>query len=404
MTASIQGGMYPDFFERAGYDAADIKKRASDIFDTLFYGTKEERIYHPVGKDMGYIVDTGNNDARTEGMSYGMMMCVQTDHKEEFDRIWKWARTNMYLTEGRNRGFFCWSNSLDGSKNANGPAPDGEEYFAMALFFASHRWGDGEGIFNYSHEACEILHSMLRDGDGFSFDPGDGSGKPGMPDPEGLGRGMFDPGNHLIRFITDVDFTDPSYHLPHFYELFSRWAYPQDRAFYANAAAASRRYLHDACHPMTGLCGEYSYYDGTPYEKGQHIWGKHDWYYSDAYRTILNIALDHVWFGKDEWQVEEGRRFLECMCDCVGFSNWGKVLDVDGTVRSEDVLHPVAVIATNAAAFALADPADKKTYENAMSCLEKFWETPLRTGVRRYYDNCLYFFAFLLLAGLYRIW
>ena len=26
---------------------------------------------------MGYLEDTGNNDARTEGMSYGMMMCVQ---------------------------------------------------------------------------------------------------------------------------------------------------------------------------------------------------------------------------------------------------------------------------------------------------------------------------------------
>ena len=34
---------------------------------------------------MAYIEDTGNHDARTEGMSYGMMMCVQMDRKEEFD-------------------------------------------------------------------------------------------------------------------------------------------------------------------------------------------------------------------------------------------------------------------------------------------------------------------------------
>ena len=45
-------------------------------------------IYYPVGDDMGYLTDTGNNDARTEGMSYGMMMCVQLNMKEEFDRIW----------------------------------------------------------------------------------------------------------------------------------------------------------------------------------------------------------------------------------------------------------------------------------------------------------------------------
>ena len=39
-------------------------------------------------------------------MSYGMMMCVQMNKKEEFDRIWKWARTYMYMTEGENAGYF----------------------------------------------------------------------------------------------------------------------------------------------------------------------------------------------------------------------------------------------------------------------------------------------------------
>jgi oligosaccharide reducing-end xylanase len=82
------------------------------------------------------------------------------------------------------------------------------------------------------------------------------------------GRGMFDRENHLIRFVPEVDFTDPSYHLPHFYELFSQWAYPEDRTFFAKAASASRQYLHKACHELSGLCAEYSYYDGTPYEKG----------------------------------------------------------------------------------------------------------------------------------------
>ena len=91
------------------------------------------------------------------------------------------------------------------------------------------------------------------------------------------------------------------------------------------------------------------------------------------------------------------------MCDNIGPDRWDKVLDWDGTVRSEDVLHPVAVIATNAAASALVSEQDPQ-YENALSCLARFWETPLRTGVRRYYDNCLYMFAFMLLSGRYRIW
>jgi oligosaccharide reducing-end xylanase len=376
---------YINYFERIGHPAAEVNSRLSDIFNTLFYGSADERIYHPDGDDMGYIEDTGNIDARTEGMSYGMMMCVQLDHKEEFDRIWKWARTNMYLSEGRNRGFFCWSNATDGSKNADGPAPDGEEYFAMALLFASHRWGDGEGIFDYGKEARDLLHSMIREGD------------------ETIGRGMFDPGNHLIRFITDVDFTDPSYHLPHFYELFSQWAYPEDRDFYAKAAEASRQYLHLACHRESGLCAEYSYYDGTPYEKGGEIWGKHDWYYSDAYRTIMNIALDHIWFGKDSWQIDEGACFISTMCDRVKEERWGKILNWDGTVREEDVLHPVAVIATNATAAALVTDETKGWSPRSNELLQKFWDTPLRTGNRRYYDNCLYMFAFMLLGGNYRM-
>lgn len=379
---------YPNFFEKVGYSKEEIEKRVETIFHTMFYGTDEERIYHPVGDDMGYMVDTGNIDARTEGMSYGMMMCVQTDHKDEFDRLWKWARTYMYMDEGFNKGFFCWSNALDGTKNAGGAAPDGEEFFAMALLFASHRWGDGEGIFNYSKEACDLLHTMLRKGES-----------------DRLGRGMFDLQNHLIRFITDVDFTDPSYHLPHFYELFGEWAYEEDRSFYKQAAAASRAFLHKACHPVSGLSAEYSYFDGTPFEKGQDIWGKHDWYYSDAYRTILNISQDSVWFNKDPWQQQEGIKFLDHFISTVGFERWNKVLDWDGTVRSEDVLHPVAVVATNAAAGALClECEDENARKNAEFAIRKFWETPLRDGNRRYFDNCLYFFSFLLLSGNYRIW
>ena len=101
-----------------------------------------------------------------------MMLCVQLDMKEEFDRIWKWAKTYMYMEEGENEGYFAWSCQTDGTKNSYGPAPDGEEYFAMALFFASHRWGDGEGIFAYEKEAKELLRACIHKGE---------NGRPGEP-------------------------------------------------------------------------------------------------------------------------------------------------------------------------------------------------------------------------------
>ena len=103
---AFETGTYRNVFAEAGYDKETIEKRKNEIFHTLFYGAESERIYHPVEDDMAYIEDTGNHDARTEGMSYGMMMCVQMDRKEEFDRLWKWAKTYMYLGRRKCR-IFC---------------------------------------------------------------------------------------------------------------------------------------------------------------------------------------------------------------------------------------------------------------------------------------------------------
>ena len=106
----------------------------------------------------------------------------------------------------------------------------------------------------------------------------------------------MEPENYLIRFIPSRKFSDPSYHCAHFYELFSLWANEEDRPFWKKAAKASREYLKLACHPETGLAAEYAYYDGSPYDKEHDIFGRHDWFYSDSYRVIANLGLDHEWF------------------------------------------------------------------------------------------------------------
>ncbi|SES83050.1 glycosyl hydrolase family 8 [[Clostridium] polysaccharolyticum] len=371
---------YRNVFAECGYTEEEIEKRVEDTFYEIFYG--ENKFYCEGEAETGYLVDTGNLDARTEGMSYGMMMCVQLDKKKEFDRIWKWAKTYMYHPEGENKGYFAWSVGLDGTKNSDGSAPDGEEFFAMALFFASHRWGDGEGIFHYSKEARDLLHECLHKGE-------DGKG----------GAAMWDPDNKLIRFVPGIGFTDPSYHLPHFYELFALWANEEDRSFWKEAAQASRTYLQKACHPVTGLSPEYSYYDGTPYEKMQDIFGRHDWHYSDAYRTIANIGLDYEWFGegKHDWHCDIANKLQRFFEETVK-DNDRAVYSIEGEILEPKALHPVAITATNAQASLAADG------EYAKQCVEKFWNTPLRTGERRYYDNCLYMFAMLALSGKYRIW
>ena len=380
MAGAVLTGKYRNVFKECGYSEDEITKRVEQTFETIFYVKEEERFYHEVGDDMAYMEDTGNHDVRTEGMSYGMMVCVQMNKKEEFDRLWKWVRTYMYIENGPNKNYFVWSCGLDGSKNADGPAPDGEEYFAMALFFASARWGDGEGIFNYGAEAKAILRECVHKGE---------ASHPGEP--------MWEPSNKLIKFVPGFDFSDPSYHLPHFYELFAKNADPCDRTFWEQAAEASRGYLHLACHPKTGLSAEYADYDGKPHIGHQEIFGRHDWYYSDAYRTIANIGMDHLWFEKDPWQVEIANRLQNFYC-AEQKEHWDGVFLTDGTRLEEKALHPVAIVAVNAQASLAADGPYVK------ECVDRLWDTPLRTGDRRYYDNFLYMFAMLALSGNYRIY
>ena len=216
---------YPNLFLELGISQEEIDKKINDTFETMFFDP-EERIYFEMGDDMGYMLDTGNKDARTEGMSYGMMMAVQMDRKDIFDRLWLFSKTYMYQKSGKYKGYFAWSVAPDGSKNAEGPAPDGEEYFAMALFFASERWGDGEEPFNYSVQAREILRHCIHQDELV----------------EG-GEPMWDNTNYYIKFVPEADFTDPSYHLPHFYEIFAKGLIHRIGSFGKGAEKVGNTYI-----------------------------------------------------------------------------------------------------------------------------------------------------------------
>lgn len=93
---------YRNVFAELGYAQAEINARIENTFHTIFYGDETHRFYHPTGPGLAYIEDTGNHDVRTEGMSYGMMLCVQTDHKAEFDALWSWVMHYMYMQDGPN--------------------------------------------------------------------------------------------------------------------------------------------------------------------------------------------------------------------------------------------------------------------------------------------------------------
>jgi oligosaccharide reducing-end xylanase len=164
---AFKTGNYRDLFAEQGHASEETKAKIEKAFQQLFHGDAlAERVYFEAGSNaagpLAYMTDWANNDARTEGMSYGMMIAVQMNKKHEFDALWNWSNTYMLITDPKNPnvGYFAWSMNTDGTPRSTGPAPDGEEYYAMALLFAAHRWGNGAGIYNYLEQAERILRGM----------------------------------------------------------------------------------------------------------------------------------------------------------------------------------------------------------------------------------------------------
>jgi oligosaccharide reducing-end xylanase len=375
---AFASGRYRNLFkEMLNKSDADIQAKLDAAWKQLFYGNDDtQRVYYPVGADMAYVMDIGNGDVRTEGMSYGMMIAVQLNKKEEFDRIWKWAKTYMYQKDGPYQGYFAWHCKSNGEQIDANPASDGEEWFAMALLFASGRWGNGSGIFNYRAEAQAILDTMLHKEDQKSD----------------LATNMFDAKTNQVVFVPSIgrnsSFTDPSYHLPAYYELWARWA-DKDNEFWKQAAQASREFWKKSAHPQTGLMPDYAEFDGTP------TGGDHQDFRFDAFRTASNVAVDYAWFAADPWAVEQNNRYLEFFYS-QGIDKYVNQYTLEGKPLSSD--RSTGLVAMNAVA-ALATTTDK-----APKFVEALWDAPIPSGKWRYYDGLLYTLALLHISGNFQIY
>jgi oligosaccharide reducing-end xylanase len=386
---AFASGAYRNLFAEQGRQPQQIAAKIDDAWASLFASTDDtRRIYYPAGANqhgpLAYVKDIGNGDIRTEGMSYGMMIAVQLDKQTEFDAIWNWAKTNMQHQQGDRQGYFSWHNSDDGAKLDPNPASDGEEWFATALFFAAGRWGDVGPRFGYRAEADAILNTMLH--------------KSEMLAGSGAVTNMFDRQHKQVVFVpfgASASFTDPSYHLPAFYELWGRWAagysgkQQQDRQFWLDAAQTSRDFFQKASHPATGLAPDYANFDGTPRDENGHG----DFRF-DAFRTIGNVAVDYAWFGADEREralCDRLQAFFASQHDYVN------QYSIDGKPLSSD--RSPGLIAMNAvASLAATNQARAGVFVDAL------WELQPPTGKWRYYDGLLYTLALLHVSGTFRIY
>ncbi len=435
-SGAYQTKHYRDLFAGQGHSPTETRAKIDKAFQQLFHGDgQEERIYFETGSNangpLAYVTDWANNDARTEGMSYGMMIAVQLNKKREFDAIWNWANTYMLITDPKNPsvGYFAWSMNTDGTPRSTGAAPDGEEYFVMALYFAAHRWGNGKGIYNYQAQADTLLrrmrhHAVLTGTSPFRIHPEDPPFIPPdhpwpspnnkalaqaaaakgetvskvhapweMPRTEKIGP-MVDEEHFMIRFIPNVDvaFTDASYHLPAFYELWARWGPAEDRAFWAQAADVSRDLFWKITGPETGLTPDRNNFDGTQLVGSD---GEPTPFSYDSWRSVSNWSVDYSWWRKDPHETalsDRIQRFLYGQ----GIRSFADRYTLDGKPLS--TRHSTGMLATTAVGSlaATSGPTSK-------AFLEELWSTPIPSGEQRYYDGLLYLMSMLHCSGSFRI-
>lgn len=379
---------YRNLFAELGYKQKDIDKKLKSVFESVFYGP--DKVYFEVGDSMAYISDIKNHDVRTEGMSYGLMIAVQFDRKDIFDRLWRWGKKYMQHQEGPLKGYFAWSCKTDGTRNAQGPASDGELYYVTSLIFASNRWGNSTGI-NYLAEAQNILDCSMQ--------------KIGMERVAPL----INLEHQLITFTPDPfggRFTDPSYHVPAFYEVWARWAEDGRSEFWRACARKSREYLHKSIHPVTGLNPDYNNYDGTLLGSKRVIG---DAFRFDSWRVPMNIALDYSWACADrKWQQEYGNK-IQNFFYSQGIDSFVGQYNVDGTTVTEllgaggykKLRHSLGLVATTAAVSLVC------THDKSREFVDRLWNVkhvPYDDGYfDAYYDGLLRLFAFMHLSGNYRI-
>jgi endo-1,4-beta-D-glucanase Y len=386
-------GNYRNLFVEAGRSQKEVTEKVNAVFQQLFHGDPcTQAVYFPAGSNangpLAYIWDVGSDDVRSEGMSCGMMIAVQLNKKAEFDALWNWAKTYMYR-DSPNRpsyGFFAWSAKTNGVPNDEMSAPDGEEYFVTSLYFAANRWGNGQGIYNYKVEADRLLSNMKN--------------RENITGPTVKGTmtagGLFDAEHKMVRFtpdIVNIEHTDLSYHLPAFYELWARWGPQADRAFWTQAASASREFFQKAANPVTGLAPEYANFDGTPWACP---WNSNSANFQfDSWRTAMNWSVDWAWWGRDTRERQLSDR-LQAFFESKGISAYGNQFTLDGNQFGSD--HSAGLVAMNAVTgLAAANPRAKQF-------VEALWNTPVPTGQWRYYDGMLYMLATLHCSGEFRIW
>lgn len=366
---------YPNAFRDVlGKSDAEISAKLAATFNQLFHGDpSNEAIYFTTGTDQAYIRDIFHDDVRSEGLGLGLLIAVELGKRDEFDRLWRYAKAHRY-TSGPGAGYFP-SFCENGSATVACDDPFGLQYMATALLLARGRWKNDPGPIDYDREAAEVL-DVVR------YKEDDNCGVV-----DGV-TGTFDAERHLPYDVPTIDALNtsrPSIVMPAAYEL---WRQATGDDFWSAAAAASRSYWKASAHPTTGLWPLRATFDGTP------VAGS-DVFLAEAYRTLINLVLDQIWTGGEPWAIEESNRLLQFFA-AQGLDTYAGGYSLDG--RSViDATHQNALVAANGA-LALIATREQRAFIGAA------WDLAPSIGRPRYNSGLMILLAQLILSGQMVVW
>jgi len=360
---------------------AEIANKLANWFTQLFHGDMNTAaIYFPIGADQANVQDIlHDKQVRTEGIGLAMMIAVQLDKREEFDRLWTYASMMLEYKDAPKRGYFqSWCNTPNATTQ---PCDDpfGESQMTMALIFAHDRWGSTTTL-DYETGAIGLLTVMRHKQD----------------ENGGVVGGVTDTFDAMAA-LPYVEPTDdnaalssgsPSIVMPAYYDL---WAEATGDPFWTRAASSSRAYWRKSAHPTTGLMPVRATFAGDPVLP----W---DNWLAESYRAQINMTLDQIWTlaEPDAWEVSEANTLL-AFFSSKGINSYGATFTLDG--GPIDINRDNGLIAVNGVTAMIATkPLDRVDY------ITKAWDLGPPTGIPRYYAGILGLTSLLILSGQYQVW
>lgn len=121
-------------------------KTPERVIDTSWISYKKNFIKE------GRVIDPQTNNSTTsEGQSYALLRAVWLDDKEAFNQIYTWTKENLL----QKNGMHAWKYE-NGKIVEKGFATDADQDIALALLFASQKWGNA----TYRDDAKKLLNSI----------------------------------------------------------------------------------------------------------------------------------------------------------------------------------------------------------------------------------------------------